>query len=115
MLPLHNYSNHNPLLRSFMLKNRLLAASCYEQYKQKLAEYETIVASLAACIKGLKTLRKEVVAATVPSDVRIRKGGVTKSLNRVLDKAEVDASATGTSYGTAVLDALEGAEIVENE
>ena len=78
-------------------------------------EYETIVASLAACIKGLKTLRKEVVAATVPTDVRIRKGGVTKSLNRVLDKAEVDASATGTSYGTAVLDALEGAEIVENE
>ena len=46
MLPLHNYSNHNPLLRSFMLKNRLLAASCYEQYKQKLAEYETIVAQI---------------------------------------------------------------------
>ena len=29
-----------------MLKNRLLAASCYERYKQKLAEYEAIVAQI---------------------------------------------------------------------
>jgi hypothetical protein len=76
-------------------------------------EYETIVASLTACIKGLKTLRKTATAATAatPSDVRVRKGGVSKSLNRVLDKAEVDAIAAGTSYGTAVLEALEGATL----
>ena len=73
-------------------------------------EYETMVASLTACIKGLKTLRKTATAAT-PSDVRVRKGGVSKSLNRVLDKAEVDAIAAGTSYGTAVLEALEGATL----
>ena len=72
-------------------------------------EYETMVASLTACIKGLKTLRKTATAATV--DVRVRKGGVSKSLNRVLDKAEVDAIAAGTSYGTAVLEALEGATL----
>jgi hypothetical protein len=77
-------------------------------------EYETIVASLTACIKGLKTLRKTATAATT-TDVRIRKGGVSKSLNRVLDKAEVDAIAAGTSYGSAVLEALEGAEIVDAE
>ena len=76
-------------------------------------EYETIVASLTACIKGLKTRRKGVTSAT--AEVRIRKGGVTKSLNRVLDKAEVDAIVTGTSYGTAVLDALEGADQVDAE
>lgn len=81
-------------------------------------EYETIVASLAACIKGLKTLRKTATAATATTattatatDVRVRKGGVSKSLNRVLDKAEVDAIAAGTSYGTAVLEALEGATL----
>lgn len=80
-------------------------------------EYETIVASLAACIKGLKTLRKTATAATAATaaatatDVRVRKGGVSKSLNRVLDKAEVDAIAAGTSYGTAVLEALEGATL----
>jgi len=84
-------------------------------------EYETIVASLTACIKGLKTLRKAAAtaaaatatttAATTATDVRVRKGGVSKSLNRVLDKAEVDAIAAGTSYGTAVLDALEGATL----
>jgi hypothetical protein len=73
-------------------------------------EYETIVASLTACIKGLKTLRKTATAATA-ADVRVRKGGVSKSLNRVLDKAEVDAIAAGTSYGTAVLEALEGATL----
>jgi hypothetical protein len=80
-------------------------------------EYETMVASLTACIKGLKTLRKTATAATVATatDVRVRKGGVSKSLNRVLDKAEVDAIAAGTSYGTAVLEALEGAEIVDAE
>ena len=77
-------------------------------------EYETMVASLTACIKGLKTLRKTATAATA-TDVRIRKGGVSKSLNRVLDKAEVDAIAAGTSYGSAVLEALEGAEIVDAE
>ena len=80
-------------------------------------EYETIVTSLAACIKGLKTLRKTATAAaatataTATTDVRVRKGGVSKSLNRVLDKAEVDAIAAGTSYGTAVLEALEGATL----
>ena len=80
-------------------------------------EYETMVASLAACIKGLKTLRKTATAATATTaaatatDVRVRKGGVSKSLNRVLDKAEVDAIAAGTSYGTAVLEALEGATL----
>jgi len=75
-------------------------------------EYETIVTSLAACIKGLKTLRKTATAATAATtDVRVRKGGVSKSLNRVLDKAEVDAIAAGTSYGTAVLEALEGATL----
>ena len=78
-------------------------------------EYETIVASLAACIKGLKTLRKTATAATATTatatDVRVRKGGVSKSLNRVLDKAEVDAIAAGTSYGSAVLEALEGATL----
>ena len=78
-------------------------------------EYETIVTSLAACIKGLKTLRKTATTATATAtttgDVRVRKGGVSKSLNRVLDKAEVDAIAAGTSYGTAVLEALEGATL----
>jgi hypothetical protein len=75
-------------------------------------EYETIVTSLAACIKGLKTLRKTATAATAATmDVRVRKGGVSKSLNRVLDKAEVDAITAGTSYGTAVLEALEGATL----
>ena len=82
-------------------------------------EYETIVTSLAACIKGLKTLRKTATAATATTataatattDVRVRKGGVSKSLNRVLDKAEGDAIAAGTSYGTAVLEALEGATL----
>ena len=76
-------------------------------------EYETIVASLTACIKGLKTLRKTAAATTAATtaDVRVRKGGVSKSLNRVLDKAEVDAIAAGTSYGSAVLDALEGATL----
>jgi hypothetical protein len=77
-------------------------------------EYETIVASLTACIKGLKTLRKTATAttaATTATDVRVRKGGVSKSLNRVLDKAEVDAIAAGTSYGSAVLEALEGATL----
>jgi hypothetical protein len=79
-------------------------------------EYETIVASLTACIKGLKTLRKTATAATTATatkEVRIRKGGVTKSLNRVLDKAEGEAGLAGTSYGTAVLEALEGADIVD--
>lgn len=75
-------------------------------------EYETIVASLTACIKGLKTLRKTATAATTATtDVRVRKGDVSKSLNRVLDKAEVDAIAAGTSYGSAVLEALEGATL----
>ena len=77
-------------------------------------EYETMVTSLTACIKGLKTLRKTATAATAATatvDVRVRKGGVSKSLNRVLDKAEVDAIAAGTSYGTAVLEALEGATL----
>lgn len=76
-------------------------------------EYETIVASLTACIKGLKTLRKTATTATAATtaDVRVRKGGVSKSLNRVLDKAEVDAIAAGTSYGSAVLEALEGATL----
>ena len=79
-------------------------------------EYETIVASLTACIKGLKTLRKTAATAATATaatatDVRVRKGGVSKSLNRVLDKAEVDAIAAGTSYGTAVLEALEGATL----
>ena len=78
-------------------------------------EYETIVASLTACIKGLKTLRKTAAATTAATpattDVRVRKGGVSKSLNRVLDKAEVDAIAAGTSYGSAVLEALEGATL----
>jgi len=77
-------------------------------------EYETIVASLTACIKGLKTLRKTATAATTATkEVRIRKGGVTKSLNRVLDKAEGEAGLAGISYGTAVLEALEGADIVD--
>jgi predicted transcriptional regulator len=66
-------------------------------------QYETIVASLTACIKGLQSLKKE-------SSISVRKGGVVKSLKRVLDKAEQDAIAAGTSYGTAVLEALEGAE-----
>ena len=88
-------------------------------------EYETIVESLAACIKGLKTLRKDVAAATKETTttttaattatvpIRIRKGTVTKSLNKVLDKAEHDAAVAGTSYGTAVLEALEGAVLEE--
>jgi len=90
-------------------------------------EYETIVESLAACIKGLKTLRKDVAAATkettattvattataATTPIRIRKGTVTKSLNKVLDKAEHDAAVAGTSYGTAVLEALEGAVLEE--
>ena len=73
-------------------------------------EYETIVASLTACIKGLKALKPAAAA-----EKRVRKGGVTKTLHRVLDKAGQDAAVAGTSYGTAVLEALEGAELVHPE
>jgi len=58
-------------------------------------EYETIVASLTACIKGLKALK------SVASKER-----KTTALHRVLDKAEQGAAVAGTSYGVAVLEAL---------
>ena len=77
-------------------------------------QYETVVASLTACIKGLKSL-KSLKSQEKESPIRIRKGGIVKSLKRVLDKAEQDAIAAGTSYGTAVLEALEGAESVDTE
>jgi len=71
-------------------------------------DYATIVDSLTACIKGLKALR-----ATTKTSLKIRKGTVTKSLNKVLDKAAHTAVAAGTSYGTAVLEALDGAILVD--
>ena len=74
-------------------------------------DFTSIVASLDTCLKGLKTLQKTVkkttvatASASVPKTVTTKRG--VQSLSRVLNKAEEQAALTGSSYGTAVLDAL---------
>lgn len=74
-------------------------------------DFTSIVASLDTCLKGLKTLQKTVKKTTVasasasaPKTVTTKRG--VQSLSRVLNKAEEQAALTGSSYGTAVLDAL---------
>lgn len=73
-------------------------------------DFTSIVASLDTCLKGLKALQKTVkkttatASASAPKTVTTKKG--IQSLSRVLNKAEEQAALTGSSYGTAVLDAL---------
>ena len=72
-------------------------------------DFTSIVASLDTCLKGLKALQKTVKKTTVatasaPKTVTTKRGA--QSLSRVLNKAEEQAALTGSSYGTAVLDAL---------
>ena len=74
-------------------------------------DFTSIVASLDTCLKGLKALQKTVkktasatATASAPKTVTTKKG--IQSLSRVLNKAEEQAALTGSSYGTAVLDAL---------
>ena len=72
-------------------------------------DFTSIVASLDTCLKGLKALQKTVkktttASASAPKTVTTKRG--VQSLSRVLNKAEEQAALTGSSYGTAVLDAL---------
>lgn len=77
-------------------------------------DFTSIVASLDTCLKGLKALQKTVkkttasasatATASAPKTVTTKRG--VQSLSRVLNKAEEQAALTGSSYGTAVLDAL---------
>jgi len=73
-------------------------------------DFTSIVASLDTCLKGLKALQKTVKKTTASATASATKTVTTKrgvqSLSRVLNKAEEQAALTGSSYGTAVLDAL---------